>query len=180
MRVVAQKPWRNLPMGKHFLYSTNVYLKLLIQEQYAKGKHWVWCSEEFNARNAASHTMSTLVAPSSNPCEIFRELTRDLKEGRDFHSDKINKQKLSLAARAHEWLASGEIDADQRDEILFMVDHAERDHWKPLLYVIPRAHIDPARIKLVPMKDRASFGPEFIIKDLRREEFELIDFDLHL
>lgn len=164
-------------MGQHFLYSTNAVLKLMIQAEYAGDVHYVWCSEDFDAKHAPAYSLKSLVGPTSNPAEIYRELLRDCK-GPDRHSYRINQQKLSFTARAHEWERDCKITAAQRDEILCLVDKAGSDLWKPLLYVIPRAHIKDVRIESVPMPERASFGPEYIIKDLKRSEFELVEFNL--
>jgi hypothetical protein len=55
-----------------------------------------------------------------------------------------------------------------------MVDTAPFELWRPLVYVIPRTGVE-SRLKLVPMHKRAGFGPEYIIEDLRRSEFDLIE-----
>ena len=55
-----------------------------------------------------------------------------------------------------------------------MVDNASFEDWRPLVYVIPRAMVE-SRLEAVPPKKRASFGPEYIITDLRRHEFDIIE-----
>ncbi len=56
-----------------------------------------------------------------------------------------------------------------------MVENATNNEWKPLIYLIPRAIIDSSRLKVVPPAKRASFGIEYIIEDLKRDEFDLIE-----
>jgi hypothetical protein len=72
------------------------------------------------------------------------------------------------------WEVQGEISTEDKEEIVYMVDNASFDDWRPLLYVIPRLVVQP-RIRLVPPGQRASFGPEYIITDLQRSEFDTIE-----
>jgi hypothetical protein len=73
------------------------------------------------------------------------------------------------------WLAEGELDSDQYAEIVASVGSPTWKIWKPVLYVIPRVSINPARIILVRRPDRAGYGPEHQIVDLKRHEFDIID-----
>ncbi len=155
------------------LYSTNVFLKLLIQETYWNDVHYVWCSEHYDSKKLSSLSSGSLVAPSSNPADIYNELQRDVK-GRDSHSAKINAQKASFTARAIDAFNTGRLSEDQKDEIIYMADTAPFDLWRPLIYVIP---LDPIRhkVKKVPISKRAGFGTEYIIPDLERGEFDIIE-----
>jgi hypothetical protein len=114
-----------------------------------------------------------LVAPSSNPAEIYRQLALDIRN-KDRHSYKINAQKASLTSLAIAWEASNEITSDQKDEVVFMVTNATFDDWRPLLYIIPRNLVE-TRLQNVPIHRRASFGDEFIVEDLQRNEFDVIE-----
>jgi hypothetical protein len=161
-------------MASPVLYSTNVYLKQVIQREYRGDKHYVWCSEYFDAvRAGGSYTASSLIPPSSNPADIYRELKADC-DRRDLHSSRIAVQKNSLTQRAREWYKKSEITAEQRDEILLLVKRATYAEWRPLIYVIPRDAVRP-RLQLVPLAQRAGLGPEYIITDLDRSEFDLIE-----
>lgn len=155
------------------LYSTNVFLKQYLQERYRKDVHYVWCSESFDSRKLSSYSPGALTAPSSNPADIYRELKRDI-EGRDMHSAKIAAQKASFIKLAIEWESKGEISVSDRDDIVYMVNNAGFDHWRPLIYVIPRAPVE-SRLQIVPAHLRAGFGPEYIIPDLARSEFDLVE-----
>jgi hypothetical protein len=95
-------------------------------------------------------------------------------EKQDRHSYKINAQKASLTALAIDWEANGAISSNDKDEIVFMVTNATFNDWRPLLYIIPRGAV-AARLKTVPIHQRASFGDEFIVEDLRRNEFDVIE-----
>ncbi len=55
-----------------------------------------------------------------------------------------------------------------------MVDHALIQQWRPLLYLISR-NLVADRLELVPIEKRASVEKEYIIRDLQRSEFEIIE-----
>lgn len=160
-------------MPPPLLYSTNVFLKLLINERFRGDTHYVWCSEFFDSSSLYRYSVNSQVAPSSNPADIYRDLKLAVQK-KDQHCYKINEQKVSLKNLAIAWEASGEITAEDKEEIIYRVDNASFDDWRPLLYVIPRTLVD-ARLQHVPPNKRASFGPEFIIPDLQRGEFDIIE-----
>jgi hypothetical protein len=160
-------------MSGYLLYSTNVFLKLLIQERYRSDIHYVWCSESFDSGIASKYSMGSFIPPSSNPADIYRELKRDVK-GCDMHSNKIAQQKASFKSLAVDWEVKGEISIAERDEIITMVDTVSFDYWRPLVYIIPRVRVHK-RLELVGLTKRAGLGPEYIIKDLKRNEFDLIE-----
>lgn len=160
-------------MPPPLLYSTNVFLKFLIQQKFRNDEHYVWCSDTFDAATHAMYSVRALVAPSANPADIYRQLKLDVQNN-DRHSAKINAQKASLTALAIAWEANGEVSHDQKEEILFMITNASFGDWRPLIYIIPRQPVE-SRMKVVPIHQRASFGDEFIIEDLKRPEFDLIE-----
>ena len=86
-------------MANALLYSTNVFLKFQVEEQYCGGVHYVWCSENCDSKTLSIYSAGALVAPSSNPADIYRELKRDV-DGKDKHSAKINAQKATLTSLA--------------------------------------------------------------------------------
>ncbi len=158
---------------KQILYSTNVFLKLLIQEKYFDDKHFIWCSEFFDCDAAPKYSSGTLVAPSSNPASIYKELVRDVN-GKDKHSAKITEQKASFISRAIESHTNGVITEQEKEEIIFMVNDAPFEYWRPLLYLVP-SEIVKDRLSLVPIDKRAGFGNEYIVKGLLRNEFDIVE-----
>src|SRR5688500_12875292 len=110
-------------MANGMLYSTNVFLKLLLQEKYAKDQHYVWCSEHFDSQALSRYASNAQVAPSANPADIFRELKRDVDRG-DLHSAKLAEQKASFITRAHDWEKAGKITATDREDIIYTVNNA--------------------------------------------------------
>jgi hypothetical protein len=160
-------------MSPPLLYSTNVLLKLLIHERFRGDKHYVWCSESFDSKSLPRYSLSSQVAPSSNPFDIYQEL-KSAVQRKDQHCYKINEQKLSLKNLAIMWEGKGEISADDKEEIIYMVDAASFDDWRPLIYLIPRTSVE-TRLQTVQANKRASFGIEYIITDLMRSEFDIIE-----
>jgi hypothetical protein len=160
-------------MKGRILYSCNVFLKLLIHQRYRGDVHYVWCSEEFDSRSLDRSSLGAQVAPSANPADIYRELKRDV-DGNDAHSAKINAQKVSLKGLAIQWEQNGEIAVTDRDDIVYWVDNAPLGLWRPVVYVIPWP-ADTTRIPLVPASQRAGIGEEYVIADLKRCEFDVIE-----
>lgn len=157
------------------LYSTNPFLKLLIQKKYRKDVHYVWCSEHFDGKAAPRYSAPSLIAPSSNPIEIYRALKSDV-DNADRHSAKINEQKMGMTARANQWHDAGEISREEMEEIIYLVNQQDFTQWKPLIYVIPITQAILDRRVLVPIHNRASSANEYIIADLDVSEFDIIEF----
>lgn len=155
------------------LYSTNVFLKQFIQARFMGDLHYVWCSDTFDSATLGRYSLGALLPPSSNPVDIYRELKRDVDRG-DLHSAKIAAQRASFISLATLWHASGHLAEEDRDDIAYMVNNAPLSHWRPLIYVIPRAPVE-SRLQLVPASKRAGIGDEYIIPDLQRNEFDLIE-----
>src|SRR2546428_6535524 len=106
-------------MSGPLVYSTNVFLKLLIQERYRNDMHYVWCSEHFDSKKQPAYSSGSLIPPSSNPADIYRELQRDV-QGLDSHSVKIAAQKVMFTSLAIEWERRGEISSNDKDDIIWM------------------------------------------------------------
>ena len=155
------------------LYSTNNRMKLLINERFRKDVHYVWCGDCFDSTKVATYSAAALTAPSSDPCAIYRQYQTETQR-MDRHSTKIPEQKLSLSTLAVKWRDDGEITDEEAEEIIYMMQNSEAAHWKPLLYVSPRAAV-AARLQTVPVAKRASFGIEYILPDLRRNEFDIVE-----
>ena len=135
-------------MTSPLLYSTNVFLKLIIQEQFRGDVHYVWCSESFDSTSRTKYSIGSLIAPSSNPADIYRELKNAVQRS-DRHCHKISEQSVSLKKLALDWEAAGEISTYDKDEIIYRIDNASFAEWRPLVYIIPRAAVH-LRIQAVP------------------------------
>src|SRR5262249_12526774 len=153
---------------------TNVYLKFHIQQEYRGDVHYVWCSEFFDATKAPAYSKAAMVPPTSNPADIYKDLKAAVQRS-DHHNAKIQAQKAAFLALAVDWEARGQISADAKEEIIYMVEKGGFEMWRPLLYVIPRAATLEPRLETVPIAKRAGFGPEYIIRDLKRNEFDVIE-----
>lgn len=162
-------------MGNLVLYSTNVFLKFHIQQRWRRNIHFVWCSEEFDSSRLSAYALGAGVPPTSNPVDIYRELKAAVDKG-DTHNSKIVEQKASLSTLAIGWERSGEISSNNRDDILFLVNHHhDFARWRPLVYVIPRTLSIERRKQSVPAAKCAGLGPEYILSDLQPSEFEIIE-----
>lgn len=156
-----------------FLYSTNVYMKYLVQETYRGGKHYVWCSEYFDPMKHSSYGAAYGIPVSSSPAHIYRRLKEDCDSG-DTHSAAIKSQRDGIITRAGGWFANGEITKQQLEDITFMAQNSRTQDWRPVIYVI-RSDLVAARLEPVAASERAGVGMEYRITDLTREEFDLIE-----
>lgn len=155
------------------LYSVNPLMKMLVQERFFGDLHYVWCSESCDSGSADRYTVASLVPPSSNPRDIYGSL-RSAVERLDTHNDMIVRVRAFYAAFSSERVKDGKMTDGDRDELVYMITHSELRLWRPVLYVIPRASVD-ARLQSVAASKRAGHGPEYIIEDLRREEFDRVE-----
>lgn len=137
-----------IAMAGHFLYSTNCWLKYVIQKEFQGDQHYVWCSDVFRASSTSRYSLQSQIPESSSPADVYESLRRDVKS-LDRHSTKIESTKASLKRLAVQWHEAGTVEDDQRDEIVALVDGAEFAQWRPLIYVIPRSVIG-GRAKPVP------------------------------
>jgi hypothetical protein len=95
--------------------------------------------------------------------------------GRDTHSEKIAQQRASLLRLATTWAEDGQLRPTDKDEIVFKVQTADFQDWKPLIYLIPRDLVRD-RLQLVHIAQRAAAEVnEYIIPDLHSSEFEVIE-----
>jgi hypothetical protein len=165
-------------MSSGILYSTNPWFASDIAMRYRGGVHFAWVCEHFDARMAPHGSAGSLIAPSSNPCEIYRNLRGDF-ERQDTHSALIKGYKKKFTRLARDWLSDGSLTSDQHDEIIAAVRGWTWTIWHPVLYVIPREPLEKAsRVVSVPRPDRAAHGPELQITALKRDEFDIIELNI--
>ena len=148
------------------LYSINTWLAFKIAEHFYYNNHFVWCAPMFNAKG--------INPPSSDPHEICNGLMKDI-EGRDKHSAKIAYNKSGIIKGADIQHGNKIINDEQRLEILDLVNIAEIEDFRPLIYIIPFEDVKsiaiPASVKLA----AGLFSKEFIIDKLPRDKFDIID-----
>jgi hypothetical protein len=154
------------------LYSTNTLLKYKIQRDYRK-EHHVWCSPIFEAAKVGRYVRGAGTPPSSDPASILRALHRAVTDADD-HDTKIADQKKVLLGLAVQWFNASLISDAAQQEIAAMVTAARFTDWKPLLFVIPY-HAVASRVAEVARARRASSEPEYIVPDLKPDEFDIIE-----
>jgi hypothetical protein len=156
-------------------YSTNPWFATEIATKYRGGVHFAWVSDYFDTeRDAPAGSSGRLIAPSSNPRKIYEDLLHEYR-AQEEHSRIIRDHRKTFRRLAKQWLADKVVNAAQYDEIVASANTQSWRIWKPVLYVIPKAGIDPSRVIEVKRKDRAGYGPERQIVDLRSHEFDIID-----
>ena len=156
-----------------FLYSVNVFLKYHIQQLYYGDIHYVWCSENYDSRLFGAHQPESMVPPTSNPAEIYEGLKRAIARA-DRHDYKIADQRSSISSYALKACINGIITESQRDEIILLSDSPLSFMWRPVVYTINKSLVE-ARLHTVPFDERAGYGAEYIIKDLKRSEFTITE-----
>lgn len=165
-------------MPSPILYSTNPWIAHEFATKYLAGTHFAWCSEYFDPASAAAGSAAAAIAPSSSPKGLYEQLKRDC-DAEEGHSDTLKRYKKTFKRLASLWFSAGTISESDRDEIVAVVNKPAWRIWRPVLYVIPRAPIESAgRLENVTRADRAAYGAEWQIKDLKTEEFDIIEVHL--
>ncbi|MSP01876.1 MAG: hypothetical protein EXR07_12625 [Acetobacteraceae bacterium] len=163
-------------MAGPILYSANPFMAYEICCRYLNGKHHVWRSEVFDPTTQASISSGSMIGPTSSPAAIVKALAADTKF-QDRHSHHIQRYKKIFRRLAATWMGAGLINARQAQEIRELVGQNSYLIWRPMLYIIPREPLQSAgRLIAVPVKDRATHGPEYQIRDLDTVEFDALEW----
>lgn len=149
----------------------------MIAKELGSDIHHVWCSPVFDPRRLTPDDRGSLIPPTSSPYLIAKDLASAVKN-KDKHNSKIVSQKVSLAALVEQWRIAGTISEGAANNFMYMLRSDELFFWRPLIYVIPASGIDASRIILVPPEERAGFGDEYKIVDLKGSEFDRIELDV--
>lgn len=155
------------------LYSCCTELAFLINEEFYRGAHYVYCTRHFDPTSA--YVKRNKVPPSSNPFQIYSGLKRDV-EGGDKHSGKIRDNKSGILRGAEVRFNDGVITESQRADIYDIVEAAEVFDFRPLILVIAYSRV---KRQLQPVKrgDRAHpLSAEYIIPALKENSFDVIVF----
>jgi hypothetical protein len=165
-------------MTSPVFYSTNPWFATDVSDRYRGGVYFAWVCECFDTKNALPGSAALMIAPSSNPRRIYQNLAEECHDEEE-NSPIIKGHRKTFIRLAKEWYADGSITKDQSDEIMASARARGWRIWRPVLYVIPIAPIIAARrLQSVRRSDRAGHGPEQQILDLRRDEFDIIEFAL--
>jgi hypothetical protein len=122
----------------------------------------------------SAYTSRSLAPPSSNPADIYRQLKEEVSRG-DTHGSKITAVRTVLVALATQWLSDGEVTSEEAADITYLADKAGCLAFRPLLYIIPFGVVQ-SRVEPVPVDQRANpLAPEYRIKDLHRDEFDIVE-----
>ena len=149
-----------------FLYSAGTQLAYKIAKRYYNNTHFVWCSTKFNMLQQP---------PTSNPATICKRYLEQITTG-DRHSVEIKNNIAGILKGAKAKLDSGVIGKREFNKIRNIVAAADYEAFFPVLYIIDSEKIQHKCSK-VEVKDCASDNSiEYLIKDLKDDEFEMILF----
>jgi hypothetical protein len=146
--------------------------------KYRAGIFYAWCSEHLDAAIAPGISSAHFIPDNSRPLWIYNHVRR-AAHAEDQGNDKIKNYRKTFRSLARGWFSRHEITQAQHDEIIENVKIGSWRIWRPVIYVIPRAPIEatPGRLTLAPRASRGAYGEEFIISDLRHDEFDVITLD---
>lgn len=165
-------------MSGPILYSANPWYATEIATKYRGGVHFAWVCECFDSSSSPGGSATALIAPTSNPRRIYRNLSEECKSQEE-HSPQIKNYKKTFTRLARTWFSDGSITESQRDEIIASCKAPSWRIWEPVLYVIPKEPImATGRLSSVPRSDRAGYGPEMQIQALNQGEFDIIRLEL--
>lgn len=162
--------------GNLLFYSTNTQIAFYIAEQFYNSEHYVWCAPVYNPEKLEAYDFRKKIPVSSSPHKIYKNLLDDVNSN-DKHSSKIEQNRIGLKKGAAIMLEKGIIDENDFARILAIVDSAEVNEFTPLLYLIPANNVEN-KINTVNVEDAANpLSLEYQIYDLKRDEFEIIEFE---
>jgi hypothetical protein len=162
-------------MANHLvLYSTNTRLACIINRRYYRDEHYVWCSPYFKVE--AIPRFAATAPPTAMPGTIYERLVQDVRAG-DKHSPFVDQNKIGIRRGAAAKRRDGVISDAQRDEILQVVDIAEIQEFKPVIYVIPYDQI-AGMVAEIPVSSRAHpLSVEYLIERLPGRLFDIIELE---
>lgn len=155
---------QNIKLNDFLLYSTGTSLAYWVAREYYKNEHYVWCTEAFD---------SALQPGTSNPRTLCtRYLEQIIKN--DNHAVEIENNKKGILRGAEEKLKQGIITEEQRQEIATRVAYARMEEFYPVIYIINKRAVKKRLFKVNPSDAASEYSVEYIIKDLKSNEFEII------
>lgn len=158
---------------KLLYYSTNTTLSFWLGQTFYK-HFFVWCSPVFDPATEGRYDVYSKIPPSSSPFSIYNTLHADVRSN-DLHSSKIKENKSGLMKGASSYLQSGHISEIDYTRILLIIKNATIADFRPLVYIIPRLEIEDRVIEVEVDKTANPLSIEYQIRDLKRDEFEVIE-----
>lgn len=158
-----------------FYYSTNTHLSHFITRRFYKDIFYVWCSPVFKPSDCTLLDPHSRIPRSSSPYEIYCELQKDVLS-KDYHSARIESNKIGLRRGASLALEKGVIDEDDCNRINWIIEKSQVSDFHPILYII---HADKIRNRIKQPDISIIANPlstEYIIEDLKIDEFNSIQF----
>lgn len=147
-----------------FLYSTGTLLSYRIAKKYYNDTHYVWCTTKFNSK---------LQPPTSNPLTICRRYLEQSVTS-DRHSHEIEQNKAGILKGAKIKYDNNIITKKQYIEIRSIVNSSEYKDFLPVIYIINSSKIKHKCKEIETEKKASDSSVEFIIEDLKYDEFEII------
>jgi hypothetical protein len=132
------------------------------------------CTPYFDSSSLPSHDYT--IPPTSSPSAIYHSLYEEVQRG-DRHSAKIRDNRNNILKGAERKREAGVITEQQEEEIGKVVDYAEIQDFRPLLFIIP-FHLVTNLVKAVPVEERAHpLSVEYTIENLPRHCFDIITLE---
>ena len=156
-------------------FSTTTTLANLIAKNFFNDTYFVWCSPVFDPTKSESHDIRSRIPASSSPLYKYKEYQRCI-DPPDLHALQIKEHKKGLKKGALAKYNNGDITEPELQRINQLINNSSINEFKPLMYIIPHSVV-AKKIKRVDSKDAAHpFSEEYKITELKREEFEIIEF----
>jgi hypothetical protein len=111
--------------------------------------------------------------PTAIPGEIHESLGREV-EGGDRHSAWIEKNKVGLLRGARAKALANVISSGQEGEIASIVESSQVSDFRPLLYVIPFAQVQPLVREVPPVERAHPLSLEYRIEALPKHLFDVL------
>lgn len=154
-------------------YSTNTRLVFDITLRLLSGEFRVWCSPTYDSRTLGKYVLGASTPPSSNPAELYHRYKEAVRRG-DRHNPDIDRIRDTLRKLALDFHQRRLITRDVQQEIVYLARNSGFEAFNPLVYVLP-ANLVQDRVSLVSPDKRASREPEYIVENLKRQEFDVIE-----
>jgi hypothetical protein len=156
-------------MENHVYYSQGTKLAARINRDYYNNIHYVWCCDK------PFYTVAERQPVSSNPLARCEYLIAEI-ETNDGHTHYIDDNRNGIKIGIEEKAKAGVITTEQRAELIRVVNDAPNEFFYPVIYVIPYEKVSELVKPVNTSKKASSVSKEFLIEELPRSCFDIIDF----